>query len=289
MSAQPPSLAKKCVAEFVGTFILVFLGCGVVHTAVLNGAQSGLWQAAVIWGGAVTLAVYAVGAISGAHINPAVTVASWVWGLFPRREVVPYIFSQVVGAFVAAATLFMLFNPYLKDREAEKGIVRGGPGSELTATCYGEYFPNPGPLSTAEGPYSAEEHARFNERVTEPTAFMAEVIGTMLLALVIFAVTDTRNAAAPTAGMAPTFIGLAVAVLVSVFAPLTQACLNPARDFGPRLFAYFAGWGSIALPGPRPTAFLTVYILAPILGGILGGGLYFRILKPPPVQAEKLA
>lgn len=289
MSVQPPSLAKKCVAEFVGTYILIFLGLGVVHTAVLNKAQAGLWQVAVVWGGAVTLAVHAVGAISGAHINPAVTIASWVWGLFPRREVVPYIVSQVLGAFVAAATLYVLFNPYLAQREAEKGIVRGGPGSELTAMCYGEYFPNPGELSTAEGTYSAEEHARFNQNLTEPAAFLAEVIGTMLLALVIFAVTDGRNAAAPTAGMAPTFIGLAVALLVSVFAPLTQACFNPARDFGPRLFAYFAGWGPIALPGPRPTAFLTVYILAPIVGGILGGGLYFRILKPPPVQAEKLA
>lgn len=289
MSVQPPSLAKKCVAEFVGTYILIFLGLGVVHTAILNKAQAGLWQVAVVWGGAVTLAVHAVGAISGAHINPAVTIASWVWGLFPRREVVPYIISQVFGAFVAAATLYVLFNPYLAQREAEKGIVRGGAGSELTAMCYGEYFPNPGELSTAEGPYSAEEHARFNQNLTEPAAFLAEVIGTMLLALVIFAVTDGRNAAAPTAGMAPTFIGLAVALLVSVFAPLTQACFNPARDFGPRLFAYFAGWGPIALPGPRPTAFLTVYILAPIVGGILGGGLYFRILKPPPVQAEKLA
>lgn len=289
MSVQPPSLGKKCVAEFVGTYILILLGCGVVHTAVLNEAQAGLWQVAVVWGGAVTLAVHAVGAISGAHINPAVTVASWFWGLFPRREVVPYIISQVAGAFVAAATLYVMFNPYLKEREAEKGIVRGGPGSELTAMCYGEYFPNPGPLSTAEGPYSAEEHQRFNEKLNEPTAFMVEVIGTMLLALVIFAVTDGRNAAAPTAGMAPTFIGLAVALLVSVFAPLTQACLNPARDFGPRLFTYFAGWGSIAIPGPRPTAFLTVYIIAPIVGAVLGGGLYFRILKPPPVQAEKLA
>src|SRR5262249_56861840 len=92
---------------------------------------------------------------------------------------------------------------------------------------------------------------RAYEMVDELTAAAAEVVGTMLLALVVFALIDERNQAAPAARLAPVFIGLAVAVLISVIAPLTQACLNPARDFGPRLFAYFAGWDSIAIPGPR--------------------------------------
>lgn len=278
MSEQRPSLAKMCAAEFVGTYLLIFLGCGVVHASVLTGAQSGLWQVAIVWGVAIMLAVYSIGAISGAHINPAITLAFAAWGRFPWRLVGPYVVSQTAGAFVAAATLYVLFNPYLKLREDEKHVVRGSAGSEITAMCYGEYFPSPGPLSNSEGPYSVDEHQRLNGLVSEPAACLAEFLGTLVLALVVFAVTDDRNPSAPPSGLGAVFIGLAVAALISLIAPLTQACFNPARDFGPRLFAFLAGWGPIALPGPRGAGFLTVYILSPIAGAIVGAGLYLRVL-----------
>jgi glycerol uptake facilitator protein len=276
-----PSLGKKCSAEFLGTYLLILFGCGAVHASVLTGAQSGLWQVAIVWGIAIMLAAYTVGAISGAHINPAITLALSVWRRFPRRFVVPYILAQLTGAFLAAVTLFVLFNPYLKAREQEKHVVRGFPGSEITAMCYGEYFPSPGPLSNSEGPYSVDSHERLNALVSEPAAFLAELLGTLVLAMVVFAATDERNPGAPPERLAPVFIGLTVAVLISVIAPLTQACFNPARDLGPRLFAFLAGWGSIALPGPRGTGFLTVYIIAPILGAIIGSGLYEQVLKTP--------
>jgi glycerol uptake facilitator protein len=285
VSFDGPSVGKKCVAELLGTYLLVVLGCGAVHAAILTGAQSGLWQVAIVWGVAIMLAIYTVGAISGAHINPAVTVAFAVWGRIPPRLVLPYIASQVLGAFLAAATLFLLFNPYLKVREQEKQVVRGEAGSEITAMCYGEYFPSPGPLSNASGPYSLDAHARLNSLVSEPVAFLAELLGTLILAMVVFAVSDERNPAAPPAGLAPLFIGLTVAALISVIAPLTQACFNPARDFGPRLFACVAGWGTIALPGTRGTGFLTVYIVAPILGAIIGSGLYNQLLRASDAAA----
>ena len=279
MSQVKHSLAKLCLAEFVGTYLLVLLGCGVVHASVLTGAQSGLWQVAIVWGVAIMLAAYTVGAISGAHINPAMTVAFAVWRRFSWRLVVPYVMAQLIGAFLAAGTLFVLFNPYLKAREQEKQVVRGSRGSEITAMCYGEFFPSPGPLSNAAGPYSLDAHERMNSMVSEPAAFLAELVGTAILAIVVFAVTDGRNPGAPPAGLAPVFIGLTVAVLISVIAPLTQACFNPARDFGPRLFAFLAGWGPIALPGPRGTGFLTVYVVAPFLGAIVGSGLYSQLLR----------
>jgi glycerol uptake facilitator protein len=285
VSQANPSLGQKCLAEFVGTYLLILLGCGAVHAAVLTGAQSGLWQVAIVWGIAIMLAIYSVGAISGAHINPAITLAFAVWGGFSWRSVLPYVMSQLAGAFVAAATLFVLFGPYLKAREQEKSVVRGAPGSEITAMCYGEYFPSPGPLSNSPGPYSIDSHERLNSFVSEPTAFLAEVLGTLILAMVVFAVTDDLNPAAPPSGLAGVVIGLTVAALISVIAPLTQACFNPARDFGPRLFAFFAGWGPIALPGPRGAGFFTVYIVAPIVGAVIGGGVYTRILK---VAQERL-
>ncbi|MEN6493268.1 MAG: MIP/aquaporin family protein [Thermoguttaceae bacterium] len=276
---ETPSLGKKCLAEGVGTYLLVLLGCGAVHASVLTGAQSGLWQVAVVWGVAIMAASYTVGAVSGAHMNPAMTITFAVWGRFPWRSVAPYILGQLAGAFLAAGTLFVVFHPHLAVREQERQVVRGQPGSEVTAMCYGEYFPSPGPLSNAPGPYSREAHARLNAMVSEPAAFLAEFLGTFVLALVAFAVTDDQNRCAPPSGLAPVFIGLTVAALISVVATLTQACFNPARDFGPRLFAFVAGWGSIALPGPRGAGFLTVYILAPIAGAILGAGLYTRVVR----------
>ena len=282
------SLRRALVAEFLGTFLLVFFGCGAVHAAVLTGAQSGLWQVAIVWGVAIMLAIYAVGAVSGAHINPAMTIASAVWRKFPTAHVVPYIGAQLAGAFIAAAALFILFEPHIAAREASKSVVRGQPGSEMTAMCYGEYYPAPGSLGDGDGPYSSEAHAKLNSRMSQSRAFLAEVLGTMILAFVVFAVTDGRNAGSPATGTAPVFIGLTVAALISVIAPLTQACFNPARDFGPRVFASLAGWGSIALPGFSDLGWLTVYILAPIVGAVLGGGLYDFAIRPahPASTAE---
>ncbi len=273
------SLKARCLAEALGTFLLIFFGCGAVHVAVL-GNLMGLWQVGIVWGIAIMLAIYVVGGISGAHINPAITTALAAWGRFPRGEVLPYIGGQLAGAVLAAAVLFSFFSPFLAEKEKDKGVVRGGPGSEITAMCYGEYFPNPGRLAGVEGNISPEHLRQLNFLVSERVAVIAEVLGTLILALVVFALTDERNVAAPAARLGPVFIGLTVTVLICVIAPLTQACFNPARDFGPRLVACLAGWGPVALPGPRPTGFLTVYIIAPIIGAVAGGGLYTRVIGP---------
>jgi glycerol uptake facilitator protein len=284
--AAGAGVGKVCLAECVGTFVLILFGCGAVHTAVLAGAQSGIWQVAIVWGVAIMLAIYMVGAISGAHINPAVTITFAVSGRLPWRMVVPYVAAQVAGAFLAAAALFTMFEPYLGALEQEKQVLRGQPGSEITAMCYGEYFPSPAPLASAAGRYSPDAHRRLNALVSGSTAFFAEVLGTMLLAMVIFAVSDDRNRVRPPHGLAAVLIGLTVAGLISFIAPLTQACFNPARDFGPRLFAYLAGWGKIALPGPRGLGFLTVYIVAPIVGAVAGAGFYNIMLRRRGAETE---
>lgn len=275
-----PTLARILLAEGLGTYLLVLFGCGAVHAAVLLDAQSGLWQVAIVWGVAIMLAIYCVGSISGAHINPAMTLALACWGRHPWGRVAPYIATQLVAAFLAAATLFGLFSGFHDAKEQAKGVVRGQPGSELTAMCFGEYFPNPGGLAGAEGAYDPSEHAALRARLSHNAAFGAEVLGTCVLALVVFAVTDGRNPGRPLGNLAPVFIGLTVSALISVIAPLTQACFNPARDFGPRLFASLAGWGRVALPGLGEPWWLTVYIVAPSVGAVLGGGLYEHVLRP---------
>jgi MIP family channel proteins len=274
---EQSSLGRKCVAEAVGTYILVLLGVGSVHAAVLTGAQVGIWQVAVVWGGAVAMAIYAAGAVSGAHINPAITVAMAAFRGFPLRRVPAYVLSQLLGAVLAAGTLYVLFGGVLGQFEHAAGLVRGQAGSELSAMVYGEYFPNP---ATAQA-MKWTPHA-----VTHAGAMLAEGIGTAFLAFVVFAVTDPRNAGRPGRRLRPLLIGLAVAAAISVIAPLTQAGLNPARDFGPRLFAYFAGWGPIAIPGPRG-GFFTVYILAPILGALTGAGAYQYLIRPAMSAASE--
>ena len=278
-AARSPSSAKLFLAEGLGTFLLVLFGCGSVHAAVLMGAQAGLWQVAIVWGLSIMLAIYVVGAVSGAHINPAITIALAAWGHGTWSKVPLYIAAQMCGAMTAAAVLYAVYGSFISAKEQQKRVTRGAPGSVVTAMCYGEYFPNPGSLAAGEEPLMQSDLDAHWPLVSQPVAFGVEVLGTAILALVVFAVTDPRKAAAPGWNLAPVFIGLTVAALISVFAPLTQACFNPARDFGPRLFAYLAGWGSVAIPGPNGMGVLTVYIVAPIVGAWLGAAVYEKLIR----------
>jgi glycerol uptake facilitator protein len=274
------ALLARAAAEVLGTFLLIFFGCGAVHVAVLTGDLAGLGQVAMVWGVAIMVAVYTCGGISGAHINPAVTIALAVCGRFKLMDVPAYIIGQLAGAMLAAGALFALFNPVIEERERVKHVERGKPGSEITAMCYGEYFPNPGKFAGGTDAYDPVEAAHHATMVTEASACLAEFLGTLILALAVFAMTDDRNNAAPAARFAPVFIGLTVTILICVIAPLTQACFNPARDFGPRVVAWAAGWGEVAIPGPNGRGFFTVYIVAPILGAIAGGALYTWLVQP---------
>ena len=269
------SLFGQCLSEFFGTLILVFFGVGAVNTAVLVGGLSGLWQVAVVWGVAIALAIYATGAVSGAHINPAITIAMAVWRGFPKGKIAPYILAQLAGAFCGSLILYGLFHGLILQFEAVNGIVRGQPGSQLSAMVFGEYFPNPAMIgpNSALGVTAAEAF----RQVSHVTAMFGEAIGTAFLACFVFALTEPRNSQAPRF-MAPLFIGLAVSIIICIIAPLTQAGLNPARDFGPRLVSYLFGWGSIAIPGPRG-GFLAVYILAPVVGAIFGAGVYNVLVR----------
>ncbi len=264
-----PALTGPLMAEAVGTFLMVFFGIGSVHVAVYTGALAGLGQVALVWGVAVGLAIYATAAISGAHLNPAVTLALAVWRGFSWRRVPGYVAAQVAGAFAAAGVLYGLFFNWIAKFEATHGLVRGEPGSQLSAMAYGEYFPNPAVAGVGEEAFALVSHVQ---------AMAAEGLGTGLLVFFIFALIEPRNRMAPMARAVAFPIGLTVAAIICIVAVLTQAGLNPARDFGPRLFSYFMGWGRIAIPGPRG-GFLTVYILAPLVGGVLGGAAYDLLLR----------
>jgi glycerol uptake facilitator protein len=187
-----------------------------------------------------------------------------VYDRFPIHRAFLYVVAQVFGAMMASLVLYGLFAEPILEFERRHGLLRGGPGSELSAMVFGEYFPNPAVFGTAEDAWRV---------VSLQSAFLAEMVGTAFLAFLVSTVTHPRNAAKPPgAGQALT-IGFGVAAIISVVAPLTQAGLNPARDFGPRVVSWIMGWGDIAFPGPRGGWF-TVYIVAPVIGALIGGGIY---------------
>ena len=261
-------LPKWFTGELVGTFLLVFFGCGSVCAGVLTGAQVGVFQVAIVWGLGITTAIYLTAALSGAHLNPAVTITMAVWGDFPKARVAPYILTQFAGAFLASAVLYFIFADALTMFEKTNGIVRGQPGSEASAMVFGEYYPSPGGR-----PFTTEAR----QRISSIRAFGAEVVGTAVLLLVICCVTDERNKARPQVLTAAT-IGLTVTLLISLMGPLTMACFNPARDLAPRLFSSLAGWGALPFQ-VNGAGWWTVYVVAPILGGLVGGAIYRLCFK----------
>ena len=264
-------LRHALIAETIGTFLLVLFGTGVIAAAVITGAQVGQWQIAAVWGFGVALAIYATASISGAHLNPAVSLAFAIFrrSEFPFPRMLAYWTAQLAGAVLAALVVLAAFAPFITRFEQAHGYTRGAPGSQRSAMIFGEYFPDPNTIGV---------DAAARALMTAPAAAAIEGLGTAILVLIIFSLSDRRNAALPNKGLAPFFIGFTVAVLISVFAPLTQAGWNPARDFGPRLVAYFAGWGAIAIPGP--SAGFWAYILGPLLGAPLGAAIHEYLLKP---------
>ncbi|MEN3331981.1 MAG: glycerol uptake facilitator protein [Blastocatellia bacterium] len=261
-------LAGACLAEFVGTFVLILVGDGAVAAAVFAGAIDG-WGVAVLWGLAVTFGIYVAGPVSGAHFNPAVTITMAVFRSFPVKRILPYILSQIVGAFTAAACVYWLWHGFWQ-RTAEKlGVTIGAAGSQKLMAVFSCFYPNPGGIGV---------DANAMATVSTSGAFFVEVVLTAFLLLMIFALTEPDNPGLPQAGLGPIFIGLTVTAIVGIGGPLTMDAVNPVRDFGPRLFAYVAGFGEIAFPGPRGNEWW-LYIVAPIIGGPLGAAVYLYLVR----------
>lgn len=249
------TLLGECISEFIGSWILIFIGCGAVASMVLSGASISQWEIGIIWGLAVTIAIYVTGAVSGTHINPAVTIALMIHRDFPKKKVLPYIISQILGCFVGAATVYLLFNKLFLAFESANDIIRSGANG----------------LSTA-GIFSTYPNAALNSF----DALLVEAFITMLLVIVILAVGEEKNSTKPMSNLAPVFIGITIAIIGASFGVLTGFAMNPARDFGPKMFAVLAGWGSGAL---GPNMYFWVPIVGPIIGAILAGFVFDKGVK----------
>src|SRR5436190_12824127 len=237
------------LAEFLGTFILIVFGLGVVAQTVLSkGAAGSTLSINIAWGLAVTMGCYVSAGVTGAHLNPAVTVALAVHRRFAWSKVVPYSLAQLAGAFAASAVVFVTYREALY---AFDGGLRQVIGPQGTAGIWATY---PQPFLS-----------------TFPGGFLDQVVGTALLVGVIFGITDSRNSPAP-AGLAPVIVGLLVLLIGATFGFNSGYAINPARDFGPRLFTAVAGWGSEVFRAGHH--WWWVPIVAPCVGGVLGGWVY---------------
>jgi len=250
------TLKGQCIAEFLGTALLIFFGCGCVAALKLAGASFGQWEISVIWGLGVAMAIYLTAAISGAHLNPAVTIALWLFACFDKRKVVPYIIAQVAGAFCAAALVYGLYHNLFVDFEQANHVVRGSVASLDQAGVFSTY-PNP--------------------HISVGQAFLVETVITAILMCLILALTDDGNGI-QRGPLAPLLIGILIAVIGASMGPLTGFALNPARDFGPKIFAYLAGWGEVAFTGARDIPYFLVPIFGPIVGACIGAFGYRALI-----------
>jgi len=220
---------KQYGAEFFGTFWLVFGGCGsAVIAAAFPNVGIGLLGVSLAFGLTVVTMAYAIGHISGCHLNPAVSIGLWAGGRFPAKELLPYIIAQVFGGIAAGGVLYL--------------IASGAPGFDVAngfaSNGYGDHSP---------GSYSLQ------------SALIAEIVLTAFFLIIILGATDKR---AP-AGFAPIAIGLALTLIHLISIPVTNTSVNPARSTGVAI--YVGDWA---------VAQLWAFWVAPIVGAVLGAGIY---------------
>lgn len=244
------TLAKKCIAEFIGTFWLVLGGCGsavLAATFTSNGVQIsdstlyplglGFVGVSLAFGLTVLTMAYAIGHISGCHLNPAVSFGLWACKRFPSSDLLPYIISQVLGAILGAGVVYLI-------AIGQPDFVLGG-ANPLATNGYGAHSP---------GGYNLL------------AALITEVVMTFMFLMIILGATDRR---AP-AGFAPIAIGLGLTLIHLISIPVTNTSVNPARSTGPALFAGMELFSQVWL-----------FWLAPIAGALIAGFLYNAVFETP--------
>jgi glycerol uptake facilitator protein len=244
-------LVGELIAEAVAVCIIIAIGDSVAAMFSLydpNPYGGSYWGVCITWGLAVTIAIYSTASVSGCHANPAVTLALACFRKFSWSKVAPYCAAQVVGGYIGATIVYALFSPVIDAFNAAHHLTRVAGGAA------GVFFTHPGSL------------------IVPMHAFTDEIILTAFLVFGIFAITEQYNEQAPGANSGALIIGFLVAAIGASMGYLEAWAINPARDLGPRLFCFSAGWGPSAFPSPGN--YWWIPIVAPLLGGVIGGGAY---------------
>ena len=241
--------AREALAEFLGTFVLLVFGSAVVAQVVLSGNANGTYISInIAWGLAVTMGIYVSAGVSGAHLNPAVTVALAVHRGFAWSKVIPYCLAQIAGAFSGAALTFLTYREAFNHFDGGTRLVTGAKATAGIFSTYPQDF-----LSNVPG------------------GLVDQIVGTALLLLLVLALGDQKNFAAE-GRLQPILVGAAVVLIGMTFGFNAGYAINPARDFGPRLFTAVAGWGGEVFTAGN--SWWWVPIVGPLIGGVLGGYVY---------------
>ncbi|AWP21524.1 Aquaporin [Scophthalmus maximus] len=255
-------LVRECMAECLGVYVLILFGCGAVAQVTTTQDKKGQYLSINLgFALGVTFGVFVSRGVSGAHLNPAVSLSMCVLGRHPWLKLPFYVFFQVLGAFLAAATVGLQYYD----------AIRMYSGGQLTVS---------GPTATAGifSTYPADYLSVWG-------GVMDQVIGTAALLLCVLALGDQSNASLPD-GLQPVLVGAAVLVIGISMGSNSGYALNPARDFGPRLFTYIAGWGVNVFKAGG--GWWWVPIVAPCVGALLGTLIYELMIEVhhPPAASE---
>jgi glycerol uptake facilitator protein len=256
---------QEFMAEFLGTMVLIMFGCGVCAMVALFGSnpavpaevvKGGYTNITLGWGLAVTFGIYVAGTVSGAHLNPAVSLAMAVTGRMPWSKVFHYVAAQLLGAFVGAGLVYLDF--YAKWQVVDPGYTDATRWVFCTFPAVPGFWPG----------------------------FIDQVIGTALLLGLILAVVDKLNAL-PGSNLAPIVIGLIVVVIGISFGGMNGYAINPARDLGPRIFETIVGFKNNGLTDG--TGAWLPPVLGPLVGGVLGALAYDFTIGRALVKANRIA
>jgi aquaglyceroporin related protein len=256
---------RDYIAEFWGTFILIAFGDGVVLQTVLSNSTHGNQVTInICWGIAVIMGIYTSGGISGAHLNPAVTLTLAIFRKFPWKKVIGYWVAQGAGAFLAAALLYINF---IQAFNSYDGGLRAVPNLGLPNATAGIFSTYPALFMTTEG------------------ALFDQVVTTAVLLFGIFAINDMGNTGAGSLG--PLMVGLHVMAIGMAFGWQTGYAINPARDMGPRMFAFFVYGSDVFTAGSSLfSGYAWIPIVGPLVGAPIGALLYdlFMFTGEGPLQ-----
>ena len=238
---------RECLAESLATFVMICFGLGVNNQVSLSNETNGTWLSInMAWGIGILMAVYCSEGVSGAHLNPAVSFTHAVYGRLRWWKLPGYCVSQLVGAFIGAAAIYLLH--YEKIQKVDPTL----------ATTQTNFVTHP------------------NADINNFTAFYTEALASGLLLLCIYAITDQNNRSPGTVGT-PLAFALMIMALGMSFGMNTGYAMNPARDFGPRLLTYVVGYGSKVWTAN--SYYFWIPIVCPLVGGVIGAGLYRLLVQ----------
>jgi glycerol uptake facilitator protein len=248
-AVKAKTLLRECSAELAGTFILILFGCGVVAQVVAGGEGLGDHDSiAWAWGIGVTLGIYVAGRMTGAHLNPAVTIALAAFRGFSWKKVLPYSAAQFLGAFLAALVVRWNYT---------EALNKFDPGLTIKSQGVFSTLPGNGSMDLGVGMWAG---------------LRDQIIGTAILMMVILAIIDVRNTA-PAANLGPFIVGLLVVGIGMAWGTNAGYAINPARDFGPRVASFLTGYGG-AFKDQFGDPYFWVPIVGPIIGALVGAFLY---------------